>query len=88
MAEMSSEREIYLSWKKEDWENASEEEKTECCIALAQKILGLDDETFDLADDKDIQESLEQIKKGINQLYGCGDFDNYTVAEFVEMMQE
>lgn len=65
---------VYLNWTYEDWSAASEEEKTQCCLAMTQAINGLTDEQMAMIDvnDPTIQEGIQTIKDGIEMSYSSG----------------
>lgn len=65
---------VYLNWTYEDWSAASEEEKTQCCLAMTQAINGLTDEEMAMIDvnDPTVQEGVQVIKDGIEMSYSSG----------------
>lgn len=65
---------VYLNWTYEDWSAASEEEKTQCCLAMTQAINGLTDEEMAMIDvnDPTVQEGVQAIKDGIEMSYSSG----------------
>lgn len=65
---------VYLNWTYEDWSAASEEEKTQCCLAMTQAINGLTDEEMAMIDvnDPTVQEGVQAIKDGIEMSYSNG----------------
>lgn len=79
---------VYLNWMKEDWENASDEEKTNCCLAVLQKMIGLSDEDMAVADTSDpvLQEGIQMMMIGISDIYdselnmSVGDFTEYMMS--------
>ena len=58
----------YLNWSAEEWNAASEDEKTQCCLSLVQELYGFSDEemaNIDL-DSADAQIGLQAIKDGLD----------------------
>ena len=86
-AEASTEKSSYLAWGKTDWENASEEEKLECCKMMAQKLMDLPDGMIETIDEKTVKEGTTQMKSGIDQLFGSGKYDAYIIEDFLKMMK-
>lgn len=76
----------YLNWLKEDWNAASDGEKANCCLAIIQKVGGFSDEEMSWIDTSDpsIQESIEQMKQGVQMIYDNGV--NMSIGDFTEYM--
>lgn len=64
----------YYNWTKTEWDAASDEEKTNCCMAMIQEIQGLTDEQMASIDlnDASIQAAVQQIKEGIDLSFSSG----------------
>lgn len=77
---------VYLNWLKEDWNAASDEEKTNCCLKILQKAGGFSDEEMSWIDMSEpvIQQSIQQMKDGIQMIYDNGV--NMSVGDFTEYM--
>lgn len=75
----------YLNWTKTEWEAASEDDRTQCCIAMVQYLMGLTDEEMATVDlnNADVQASIQQMKDGIDMAYSTsteisiGDYADY-----------
>ena len=87
-AEASAEASSYLAWGKADWENASEEERMECCKAMAQKMMNLSDDIIEAIDAATLKSGTTQMISGIDELYNSGQYDEYTIEDFIKMMQQ
>jgi hypothetical protein len=76
----------YLNWLKEDWTAADDAEKANCCMAIMQKVGGFSDEEMSWIDasDPSIQQSIGQMKDGINMIYDNGV--NMSIGDFTEYM--
>lgn len=77
---------VYLNWLKEDWNAATDEEKTNCCLKILQKVGGFSDEQMSWIDMSEpmIQQSVQQMKDGIQMVYDNGV--NMSVGDFTEYM--
>lgn len=54
----------YLNWTGDDWNAASEDEKTQCCLSLIREIQGATEEEIAAIDlnDPSVQQMIEQLK--------------------------
>ena len=77
----------YLGWYKEDWQNASYEERKSCCLAAAAHIYGVSFDTVESLPEEDIKEGTEQIMQGIEKLYASGDYDSYSIGELISYIK-
>lgn len=76
----------YFNWGPDEWNAASDDEKTQCCLAIVQEIYGFTDEemaTVDLSD-ATIQQAVEQMKSGIDLSFSSGM--NITIGDYVEII--
>lgn len=75
----------YLNWHKADWEGASEEEKTQCCLAMLQYMLGLTDEQMTVVNQNlgEVEVEIEEMKEGIDMGYS-GNID-FSIGNYVEL---
>lgn len=75
----------YLNWTMEDWNAASEDEKTQCCLEMAKEMQGLSDEDMAALDlnDASIQAAIQQIKDGVDLSYSSGM--NISIGDYVEL---
>ena len=79
----------YFNWKKADWEGASEEERTQCCLAMLQYMLELTDEEMEIVNQniEEIQDEIGNMKEGIDLGYsGNVDFSIGSYLEFIMSM--
>ena len=77
----------YLNWTSEEWNAASDEEKTQCCLAMVQEIQGLSDEDIAALDvnDPSIQNGIQQIKDGLDISFSSGM--NVSIGDYLEMIK-
>ncbi len=75
----------YLNWTMEDWNAASEDEKTQCCLAMVQEMQGLSDEDMAALDvnDASVQAAIQQIKDGVDLSYKSGM--DISIGDYVEL---
>ncbi len=78
----------YLNWTSADWNAASEEEKTMCCLAIVQKISGFTDEQIAMIDpaDPEIQEGIDQMKSGLDMVFSSGF--NLSVGDYTTFLMD
>ncbi|MCU6687704.1 hypothetical protein OCV99_14425 [Dorea acetigenes] len=77
----------YLNWTKTEWEAASEEERTQCCLALVQEMQGLTDEEMAMIDlnDETIQQGIQQMKDGLDLSFENGM--NVSIGDYAAIVQ-
>lgn len=75
----------YLNWTRIEWMAAAEDEKTMCCIAMVQYLMGLSDEQMAGVDpsNPDMLIGIQQMKDGIDLTFSTpteisiGDYADY-----------
>ena len=77
----------YLNWTYDDWTAATEDERTQCCLAILQAVNGYTDEEMAAIDASDptMQEAIQTMKDGINLSYSGGL--NISMGDYVEMLK-
>lgn len=77
----------YLNWTYEDWAAATEEEKTQCCLAMVKNMQGLTDEQMAMFDlnDPSLQEAVQTMKDGMELGYSGGL--NISIGDYVEIIK-
>lgn len=77
----------YLNWTYADWTAATEEERTQCCLAILKEMQGLTDEQMALYDlnDPSLQEAVQIMKDGVDLGYSGGL--NISIGDYVEIMK-
>lgn len=77
----------YLNWTYAEWTAATEEEKTQCCLAILKEAQGLTDEQIALYDlnDPSLQEAIQIMKDGVELSYSRGL--NISIGDYVEIMK-
>ena len=76
-----------MNWTKTEWEAASEEERTQCCLALVQEMQGLTDEEMAMIDlnDETIQQGIQQMKDGLDLSFENGM--NVSIGDYAAIVQ-
>ena len=77
----------YLNWTKLEWEAASEDEKSQCCLAVVQYLMGYTDEEMVLIDmtDANAQTSIQQMKDGINMSFSVPT--EISIGDYAELVK-
>ncbi len=78
----------YLNWSAEEWNAASEEEKTQCCLSLVQELYGFSDEEMASIDlnSTDAQTGLQAIKDGLDMNFqGLGA--QMKIGDYMEFLR-
>lgn len=78
----------YLNWMPSDWQAASDEEKTNCCLAMVQKIYGFTDDQMAMTnpDDPSAQEGVGILKEALDTVFDGGF--NISVGDYVTLMMD
>ncbi len=78
----------YFNWTKTEWDAASEDEKNQCCLAVAQEIQGFTDEQMAVIDvgEGSVQDALWQMKEGIDLSFEKGA--NLSIGDYVEIIKQ
>lgn len=79
----------YFNWRKADWEGASEEERTQCCLAVLQYMLDLTDEQMAVVNQnmEELRDEIGEMEEGIDLGYsGNIDFSIGSYVEFIMSM--
>lgn len=78
----------YLNWTRVEWNAASEDEKTQCILAVLQYMMGYSDEEMAMIDlnNADIQTSIQQMKDGINMTYSVAV--EISIGDYVDLVKE
>lgn len=73
----------YLNWTPSDWQAASDEEQTMCCLAIVQSMYGFTDEQMAMIDvtDATVQQGVQEIKDGLDMAFDGGL--NLSVGDYV-----
>ena len=77
----------YLNWTGDDWNAASEDEKTQCCLSLIREINGFSEEDMATVDlnDPSVQQMISQLKDGVNLSFSSGI--NISMGDYVELIK-
>lgn len=77
----------YLNWTGDDWNAASEDEKTQCCLSLIREINGFTEEDMATVDlnDPSVQQMISQLKDGVNLSFSSGI--NISMGDYVELIK-
>lgn len=77
----------YLNWTADDWNAASEDEKTQCCLSLIREVNGFTEEDMAQIDvtDPSVQEMITQLKDGVNLSFSSGI--NISMGDYVEIIK-
>lgn len=78
----------YFNWTKTEWDAASEEEKSNCCLAIMQDLGGYSDEqmaTIDL-NNAEVQSAIQDMKDGITLSYSGGA--EISIGDYVELIRK
>lgn len=77
----------YLNWTKTEWDAATEEERTQCCLAMIQEMQGLTDEQMAMVDlnDATVQQAIQQMKDGLNLSFEGGV--NVSMGDYIAAIQ-
>lgn len=78
----------YLNWTRVEWNAASEDEKTQCTLAVLQYMLGYSDEEMAMIDleNADVQTSIQQMKDGINMTYSAAV--EISIGDYADLVKE
>ena len=76
----------YFNWKKADWEGTSEEERTQCCLAMLQYMLELTDEEMEIVNQniEEIQDEIGNMKEGIDLGYSRNV--DFSIGSYLEVI--
>lgn len=76
----------YFNWRKADWKGASEEERTQCCLAMLQYMGGFTDEQMEMVNQniEMIKPQIEEMKEGVD--LGYSTYMDFSIGTFVEFM--
>mgnify|MGYP001127525496 CR=1 FL=1 len=77
----------YLNWTGDDWNAASEDEKTQCCLSLIREIQGATEEEMAAIDlnDPTAQQMIQQLKDGVNLSFSSGI--NISMGDYAELIK-
>lgn len=77
----------YLNWTKTEWDEASEDEEVQCCLAVLQYVMDLTDEEMATLDvtNTEAQTSIQQMKEGINITFSSGT--NMSLGDCAELIK-
>lgn len=77
----------YLNWTGDDWNAASEDEKTQCCLSLIREINGFTQEDMATVDlnDPSVQQMISQLKDGVDLSFSSGI--NISMGDYVELIK-
>lgn len=78
----------YLNWTADDWNAASEDEKTQCCLSLVREINGFTEEDMAMIDitDPSVQSMIDQLKDGVDLSFSSGI--NISMGDYVQIIKD